>query len=374
MNWSESAQGRNAKARAKDRWRQTNDFDAFGPRGALGDGRRAICFASNDYLGLASHPAVLAAAHDAIDRWGTGAGASRLVSGSRPVHTQLELALADWKATEAALVFPTGYATNLGTLAALAGPQVLICSDELNHASIIDGCRLARELGARVEFFPHGDAGAVQALIAQWSGRAIVVSDAVFSMDGDSAPVEVLAQTCADHDALLVLDEAHSVLSPHVGPFPCEVLRVGTLSKTLGSVGGFVAGARVMTDLLVNRARPFIFSTALAPADAAAAKAAIEVLRSAEGAALVQRLESYAGRFRRPGAVLSPIVAVIVGTEQAALAASAALLDEGLLVPAIRPPTVPPGSCRLRVTFSAAHRDDEVRLLAEVLERHGLWP
>jgi 7-keto-8-aminopelargonate synthetase-like enzyme len=251
---------------------------------------------------------------------------------------------------------------------------VLICSDEHNHASIIDGCRLARELGARVEFFPHADVGAVRALLADWAGRAIVVSDAVFSMDGDSAPVEELARACADYDALLVLDEAHSVLSPHVGPLPCEVLRVGTLSKTLGSLGGFVAGARVMTELLVNRARPFIFSTALAPADAAAAKAALDVLRSAEGAALVQRLEGYSGRFRRQGTLLSPIVPIIVGTERAALAASAALLGEGLLVPAIRPPTVPPGSCRLRVTLSAAHHDDEVRLLGKVLERNGLWP
>ena len=171
---------------------------------------------------------------------------------------------------------------------------MLICSDEHNHASIIDGCRLARELGARVEFFPHADAGTARALLADWAGRAIVVSDAVFSMDGDSAPVEELARACADYDALLVLDEAHSVLSPHAGPLPCEVLRVGTLSKTLGSLGGFVAGAQVMTELLVNRGRPFIFSTALAPADAAAANAALEVLRSAEGAALARRLEGYA--------------------------------------------------------------------------------
>jgi 8-amino-7-oxononanoate synthase len=374
VKWSDWAGGRNAKARAKGRWRETTEFDAFGPRGALGDGRRVISFASNDYLGLASHPAVLAAAHAAIDRWGTGSSASRLVSGSRPVHTQLEKALASWKATEAALVFPTGYTANLGTLSALAGPQVLVCADERNHASIIDGCRLARQLGATVELYPHADAGAVRALLADWAGRAIVVSDDVFSMDGDRAPVEELARACADYDALLVLDEAHSVMSPHGGPPPCEVLRVGTLSKTLGSLGGFVAGTRVMTELLVNRGRPFIFSTALAPADAASAKAALDVLRSAEGAALVQRLEGYAARFRRPGTGPSPIVPIIVGTEHAALAASATLLGEGLWVPAIRPPTVPPGSCRLRVTLSAAHHDDEVRLLGEALARHGLWP
>ncbi len=158
MSWSEWAEGRNAKARAKDRWRETREFDAFGPRGALSDGRKVVSFASNDYLGLASHPEVLAAAHQAIDRWGTGSGASRLVSGSRPVHAELERALADWKSTESAIIFPTGYAANLGTLSALAGPQVLICCDELNHASIIDGCRLARGLGAQVEFFAHADA------------------------------------------------------------------------------------------------------------------------------------------------------------------------------------------------------------------------
>jgi 8-amino-7-oxononanoate synthase len=374
VTWPEWARGKNAKARAKDRWRETRDFDAFGPRGAVDGGGRVVSFASNDYLGLSSHPKVLAAAHQAIDRWGAGAGASRLVSGSRPVHRQLEQALADWKSTEAALVFPTGYAANLGTLSALAGPQVLICSDEHNHASIIDGCRLAGALGARVEFFPHADAGSVRGLLGPWTGRAIVVTDAVFSMDGDSAPVEELAQACADHDALLVLDEAHSVLAPHLGPLPCEALRVGTLSKTLGSLGGFVAGTRVMTEMLVNRSRPFIFTTALAPADAAAAQAAVKVLRSGEGAALVQRLEGYADRFRQPGTVRSPIVPIVVGAERAALEASAALLSEGLFVPAIRPPTVPPGRSRLRVTLSAAHTDEEVQLLAQALGRHGLWP
>ncbi len=193
-------------------------------------------------------------------------------------------------------------------------------------------------------------------------------------MDGDSAPLAPLARVCADHDALLMVDEAHAVLGPEAGHLPCEVLHVGTLSKTLGSVGGFVAGARVMTEMLVNRARPFIFTTAPAPADAAAAKAALEVLRSAEGEALVRRLEGYAERFRRPGAPLSPIVPIVVGAERAALQASTALLDEGIFVPAIRPPTVPPGRSRLRVTLSAAHTEQEVGVLADLLERHRLWP
>jgi 7-keto-8-aminopelargonate synthetase-like enzyme len=296
------------------------------------------------------------------------------VSGSRPVHTQLEEALADWKSTEAALVFPTGYAANLGVLSALGGPQVLICADEHNHASIIDGCRLARGLGARVEPFPHLSTGTVADLLGAWDGRAVVVTDLVFSMDGDIAPVVALAEVCARHDALLVLDEAHAVLAPDVGDLPCEILHVGTLSKTLGSLGGFVAGKRVMVEMLVNRCRPFIFTTALAPANAAAAKAALAVLRSGEGQALLERLGGHADRLRRPGTLRSPILPIVVGQERAALEASAALLRQGIFVPAIRPPTVPPGRSCLRVTLSAAHTEDEVQLLAQALRRLGLWP
>lgn len=372
MSWAEWAEAKNANAQAKGRWRTLADFDATGPRGRLSDGRTVVAFASNDYLGLSAHPKVLAAAHDAIDRWGTGAGASRLVSGSRPVHSELEALLADWKCQEAALVFPTGFAANLGVLSALAGPQVLICSDELNHASIIDGCRLAKTLGAVVEVYPHADAGAVSKLLASASGRAIVVTDAVFSMDGDSAPMSELTEVCGQHGAILVIDEAHSVLGPHFGELPCETLRVGTLSKTLGSQGGFVAGRRLMTEMLVNRCRSFIFTTALAPSSAAAAKAALEVLRSQEGEQLLARLRGHAARLGHAGEVPSPIVPVVVGEEEEALAASSALLEDGLFVPAIRPPTVPPGTSRLRVTLSAAHTDQEVGRLVSALERLGL--
>jgi 7-keto-8-aminopelargonate synthetase-like enzyme len=196
-------------------------------------------------------------------------------------------------------------------------------------------------------------------------------------MDGDLAPLNELAQACSEHDALLVIDEAHSVLGPHFSDLPCEVLRVGTLSKTLGSQGGFVAGKRLMTEMLVNRSRSFIFTTALAPANAAAAKAALEVLRSQEGEQLLGRLAGHVARFNGTGTTgtgpaLSPIVPVVVGGEQEALAASAALLEEGLFVPAIRPPTVPPGTSRLRVTLSAAHSDQEVLQLLSALERLGL--
>jgi 8-amino-7-oxononanoate synthase len=374
VTWTEWAQGRANKTRARDRWRQPLDFDARGPRGQLAEGRSVVSFASNDYLGLSSHPEVVAAAHDALDRWGTGAGASRLVSGSRPVHSALEQDLADWKGTEAACALSTGYAANLGLLSALAGPQVLICSDELNHASIIDGCRLARALGARVEFYPHGDVDAVSGLLASSTGRSLVVTDSVFSMDGDSAPIDDLAQECGRRGALLVLDEAHAVLGPEPADPPCELLRVGTLSKTLGSLGGFVAGSRTMVELLVNRCRPYIFSTALTPADAAAARAALGVLRSPEGEALCRRLARYAARVGPHRSVTSPIVPILVGQDAAALAASASLLDEGLFIPAIRPPTVPPGTARLRVTLSAAHTPTEVEKLVAALAGLGLSP
>jgi 8-amino-7-oxononanoate synthase len=374
-SWAEWAEAKNSKAKAKGRWRELRYFDAKGPRGAMSDGRDVVSFASNDYLGLSAHPAVIAAAHHAIDRWGTGAGAARLIDGSRPVHSELETQLADWKGTEAALVFPTGSSANVGVLSALAGPQVLICSDALNHASIIDGCRLASSLGAAVQTYPHRDVGALEALLGAASGRAVVVSDAVFSMDGDLAPVDGLARVCAEHSALLVLDEAHSVLGPHVAELPCELLRVGTLSKFLGSQGGFVAGPKVMAEMLVNRCRSFIFTTALAPANAAAAQAALAVLRSDEGSELLARLRRHAALLR-PGhgdqPVGSPIIPIVVGGELEAMEASAALLRQGLLVPAVRPPTVPPGTARLRVTVSAAHTEAEVNQLVRALNVLGL--
>jgi 8-amino-7-oxononanoate synthase/dethiobiotin synthase len=349
------------------RWRAVRTLEAAGPEGRLVDeDRPVVSFASNDYLGLANHPAVIAAAHQALDRWGAGAGASRLIVGSRPVHRDLELALAEWKSTEAALVFPTGYAANLGLLTALGGPGVTICSDALNHASIVDGCRLAR---ASVQVYDHGDLDHLASLMSASDARVVVVSDSVFSMDGDAADLEGLSRLCGRHRALLVLDEAHAVLGPDASGLEHEVelLRVGTLSKTLGSLGGFVAGARRWIELLVNHARPFIFTTAPTPADSAAALAAVDVVRSSEGAALHHRLRAHVDAVR-PGHS-SPIVPVVLGDEATAVRAADALLEQGLLVPAIRPPTVPPGSSRLRVTLSAAHTRDQVETLVGAI-RH----
>ena len=269
VTWPERIRGELAQVVAEDRWRAPREFDARGPAGAL-LGRPVVSFASNDYLGLSAHPEVVRAAHDALDRWGAGAGASRLVTGSRPIHTELELELAAWKGTEAAVCFPTGFAANLGTLCALGGRDVRVLSDELNHASIIDGCRLSR---SELAVYRHADMDHLEQLLA---GRepspagavwlpTIVVTDSVFSMDGDAAPLEHLLSLCAHHDALLVIDEAHAVLGPHIPPATGgggeakgsgdragvasvgtqrrTVVRVGTMSKTLGALGGFVAAA-----------------------------------------------------------------------------------------------------------------------------------
>jgi 8-amino-7-oxononanoate synthase len=357
--------------RAAGRWRATRDLATTGPVTGVLDGRTVVTFASNDYLGLTHHPAVVGAAREAVERWGAGTGASRLVVGSRPPHGALESELARWKGTEAALLFPTGFAANMGLLATLGAADVTILSDELNHASIVDGARLAR---ARVVVYRHADLDHLAKLLveaeASAPGPCLVVTDSAFSMDGDVADVDGLVELCATHDALLVLDEAHAVLGPAVDPALAAaagvtVLRMGTLSKALGSLGGFVAGPRRYVDLLVNRARPFIFTTAPTPADVAAASAALGVLRSHEGEALVARLRAHVDRLR-PGHP-SPIVPVVLGDEAAALAAAAALLQRGLLVPAIRPPTVPPGTSRLRVTLSAAHTDAQVDALVAAL-------
>ena len=362
MSWRSWAQEANDRTREEGRWRRPSDLDALGPTGVL-DGRKVVSFASNDYLGLSAHPVVVDAAHRALDRWGAGSTAARLIVGSRPIHSALEDAIASWKACERALLFSTGFAANLGVLATFGEAGTLICSDELNHASIVDGCRLAR---GRVEVFPHRDVDAVERLLAG-AGRAVVVTDSVFSMDGDIAPVDELARVCKRHGALLVIDEAHAVLGPHPDLSGVDALRVGTLSKFLGSLGGFVAGPKPLIDLLQNRARSFIFTTASSPPDAAAALAALELLESAEGDALRDRLRNLIERVA-PGHP-SPIVSVVVGDEQDALDASRMLLDDGVLVPAIRPPSIPEGTSRLRVTLSAAHRDDHVDLLVRSLDK-----
>ncbi len=355
MTWEVWADAEARAIRDAGRWRTPKDLDDDGP----------VSFASNDYLGLTQHPAVVAAAHDALDRWGAGSGSARLIVGSRPIHSALERALAGWKRMPRAALFPTGFATNLGVLTTFGGPGVLICSDELNHASIIDGCRLAR---ADVAVYRHNDLDHLAALLRdRGPRRALVVTDTVFSMDGDVADVGAIADLCTREGALCVFDEAHAVLGPHVEVAPdANVLRVGTLSKTLGALGGFVAGPARYVELVENLARPYIFTTAPTPADTAAALAALAVLESPEGDALVARLRMLVDRVREGHP--SPIVPFVIGDERATIATAEALRDRGVLVPAIRPPTVAPGTSRLRVTLSAAHTDTQVDLLVRALD------
>ena len=368
-SWTEWVEGRCNDIDQAGQWRSLRRFDAAGPEGCLeqhGVGARVVSFACNDYLGLTQHPAVKAAAVAAIDQWGTGSGAARLVVGSRPVHHDLEDALAAWRGTEAALLFPTGFAANLSALTVFGGPGVRILSDELNHASIIDGTRLAR---GEVAVYRHADPDHLAALLdearADGVRRTIITTDTVFSMDGDLAPLDAIGELARRHGALLVLDEAHAVLGPKPDLDGVDALCVGTLSKTFGSLGGFVAGPRRFIDLLVNTARPFIFTTASTPADTAAALAALAIVQSTEGDELRSRLRSHIERVA-PGHP-SPVIPVVVGDERDAMALSAALLERGLLVPAIRPPTVPAGTSRLRIALSAAHRPAQVDALAVAL-------
>lgn len=370
-DWSSWFDSQTDSIRDSGRWRQPTSFDALGPTGTIA-GRDVVSFASNDYLGLTHHPAVMAAAQEAIERWGAGAGASRLIVGSRPVHHDLERAIATWRRTDAAVLFPTGFAANLGLLSCLGAPGVRIHSDELNHASIIDGCRMARANGAEIAVHRHLDLDDLsRRLSVPGADRQVVVVDSVFSMDGDVAPLEDLLAICAHHGALLVLDEAHAVLQPipDPGASGVEVIQVGTLSKTVGALGGFVAGSQIVIDLLINRARTYIFTTAPSPADTAASLAAIDIITSPEGVRLQQRLRDLVTRVR-PGHP-SPIIPVVIGEEVDALAASRSLLDRGIFVPAIRPPTVPVGTSRLRIALSAAHTDEQVAALIEAMSDLG---
>jgi 8-amino-7-oxononanoate synthase len=366
MSWTAWAEGELNEIRRADRWRSPVVFDSRGVQGTF-RGRDVTIFSSNDYLGLSQHPTVREAAADAAQRFGAGATASRLVVGTRSLHAQLESEIAAWQGTERALVFPNGFAANLSVLSVLGGPDVTILSDELNHASIIDGCRLSKAVR---KIYRHCDMEQLESLLTATTRRKLVVTDTVFSMDGDIAPVAAIASLCARHDALLVVDEAHAVLGPDLDDLPCELLRVGTLSKTLGSLGGWVAGSRSLIELLINRSRPFIFTTGLSPADTAAASAALRICISEEGDRLRAQLRRAVDLIAP--AHPSPIIPVILGEDRAALRAAEFMLQHDLYVPAIRPPTVPPGTSRLRIALSAAHTEPMLEKLWQALQSlHG---
>ena len=357
-------------------------------------GKRLINFSSNDYLGLANDPLLRAAAITAINEYGVGAGASRLISGTQSPHLQLESALAKWKGTPAALTFSSGYAAAIGVLPALAGKNDVALLDKLCHASLIDGAKLS---GATLRVFPHNHLGKLESHL-NWakrehpSARIVIVTESVFSMNGDRVPLRELVELKKRFDALLFLDEAHAVgvIGPNGRGLAAEEdlsaevdVQMGTMSKALGLSGGYICGSRSLIEWLINRARSFIYSTAPPPAISAAARAAVEFLASPNGEErrlqlwkriemLQQRLpqdrQSPFAREKRKQAP-SAIFPWIIGDEQTAIDLSRALQIEGFLVPAIRYPTVAKGSARLRITVTASHDDAQIEGLGDALHR-----
>ena len=370
--WSEIVADRLAALRNQNRWREPRSFDAFGHRGTRA-GVPLTSFASNDYLGLTAHPAVIEAARSATDRWGTGATAARLIVGSRPVHHELESALSSYHGSEACALFSTGYQANLGVITALVDDNTTVLSDELNHASIVDAIRLAR---CDKVIIPHRDSAAFRKAAENVRNqdptrRMLIVSDAVFSMDGDTADVAGLLAVATEFDALVVFDVAHLVFGgaafhTAIQDAAVPVLVVGTLSKTLASQGGYVAGPRPFVQLLENTARSYIFTTGLAPGAAAAALAALSIVSAQSGEALRQQLRNRVDLLE-PGAP-SPVLPLQCGDEARTLALAKHLLEAGFLVPAIRPPTVAANACRLRITVTAAHDVAEIEAFRSTLD------
>jgi 8-amino-7-oxononanoate synthase len=345
------------------------------------NGRRLLSFCCNDYLALSHHPAVKAAAVEATERYGVGSGASRLVTGNHPLFSELERRLARLKGTEAAVVFGSGYLANAGIIPALIGRDDLVLIDELAHSCLWAGARLSR---ATVLAFRHSDVAHVEALLTEHRSRhprALIATDGVFSMDGDLAPLPDLSALAARHDAWLMTDDAHGIGvvgggrgSTFAHGVDVDVpLQMGTLSKATGGYGGYLCASAAVVDLIHNRARTFVYSTGLPPATAAAAIAALDLIeREPAYAALpLAKARTFTRLLNLPEAT-SPIVPLVVGEVEAVLKASALLEAEGFLVIAIRPPTVPARTARLRFTFSAGHPDAEIQRLAAIVRQRIL--
>jgi 8-amino-7-oxononanoate synthase len=348
------------------------------------DGRRLLSFSCNDYLNLSQHRQVVAAAIDATKRYGVGAGASRLVTGNHPLYAELETRLARLKGTKAACVFGSGYLANTGIIPALVGPDDVIVMDELSHACIHAGAKLS---GAETHLYRHVDPSHAEEILAAHRGakkRALIATDGVFSMDGDIAPLAALSQLAQRFDAWLLSDDAHglgvigggrgSTFVNGAAHSPIQVpLQMGTLSKAIGAYGGYLCASNAVIDLMRTRARTFIYSTGLPPAVVAAAIAALDVIECdpVYAAEPLRKARLFTRALNLPDAQ-SAIVPVIVGDAAAALAASDRLCDNGFLVVAIRPPTVPAGTARLRFAFTAQHEDSDIARLAELVRSHVL--
>lgn len=351
--------------------------------------RPMLAFASNDYLGLANHPALKKAAKDALDHYGAGSGASRLITGSLPPHRKLEKQLASFKETEASLAFGSGYQTAVGAIACLLSENDVLLSDRFNHACIIDGARLSK---AQIQIFEHNDLDHLESLLkAAADGRTRsshpvkniwIVTESVFSMEGDQAPLPEIAALKNRYETWLMIDEAHATgifgarrqgLAEQTKTREAVDVHMGTLGKAVGASGGFICGSQALIDFLVNQARTFVFSTAPAPATAAAATAGIQIIQSPIGkernTRLWQRVRQLRRGLRLPEPATSPIVPYRLGTESRSLQVSAQLEKKGLLVPAIRYPSVPKNQARLRITLSAQHSENQVIRLLDALQR-----
>ena len=345
-------------------------------------GKQFLNFSANDYLGLANHPALKEAAVRAVEKFGAGAGASRLVCGSLAPFHELEESLAAFKQTEAALTFATGYAAAVGTITALCGKGDIVILDKLVHACIVDAAKLS---GAKLRVFAHNDLDDLEAKL-QWASESksaiLIVTESIFSMDGDAAPLRAIVALKNKYGAWLMVDEAHATgilgkngrgLADALGVGGQIEIQMGTLGKAFGAGGGYICGSRALVDFLVNRARSFIFSTAPVPAAAAAATAAIRLDQAAEGEVLRKDLFARIAEFKsatgnRQSAIPAAIVPLILGDEERAVAAAAKLREQNIFVPAIRYPTVARGAARLRLTFSAAHSPADIAELVRALK------
>jgi 8-amino-7-oxononanoate synthase len=353
-----------------------------GPRVTIA-GRDMLLLCSNDYLGLANHPALRQAAMQAMERYGFGSGASRLISGTSPLHQALEDRIARFKGTEAALVFNSGYAANTGIIPAIAGAGDMILSDSLNHASIIDGCRLSK---AEVKVFRHKDLGQVETLLKKGlnAKRKLIVIDGVFSMDGDIAPLQELVSLSEKYNAILMVDDAQGagVLGKtgrgtveHAGVSGRVHIQMGTLGKAFGSFGAYAAGNKDIIDLLINRARSFIYSTALPPSVCAASIAAIDIVQQEPERR--ERLWKNRSQFVNglksiginTGASETPIIPIVIGDSGRTLKSAERLFECGIYAPAIRPPTVAADAARIRTTVTAAHTEDDVAFALDIFRR-----
>ncbi len=369
-------------------WRELREIELAQATRITIAGRELVNFSSNDYLGLAAHPALGQAAREALERFGVGSGASRLICGSLQPHHELEAALGKWQEAEAALVFSSGFAAAQGVLTSLLGQGDVVILDKKAHASMIDAARLS---DATLRVFRHNDLENLEKIL-QWAadqgGRVLVATESVFSMDGDRAPLAGIVELKERYGAWLMLDEAHAVglygplgqgLAAADGMGGRIEIRMGALGKAVGTAGGFICGSRQLVDLLVNKARSFIFSTAPSPAVSAAARAGVELIQSAEGEALRgqlwQRVEELrcgveALGWKKP-AEASAILPLIVGGEAKALAVMERLREAGFFIPAIRYPTVPHNEARLRVTLSSSHSSGDIQLLLDALGQRG---